>query len=169
MWKKPRPSHTYDPSVPSTSIGRSHTVSGCDFWKSPTGQEAQPPMPLEVGQGPLGIPASCDTSEQLEASPSPVLNILLGSDSLCGALGQMRGPGGGCFSKMYLQFKVIRPYGDTGRSEPTVLTCPSHTHNMYSNLLQPKGPTRTRPTCEHAQWDTLPARESTNTKSTEQQ
>lgn len=28
---------------------------------------------------------------------------------------------------MYLQFKVIRPYGDTGRSEPTVLNCLSHT------------------------------------------
>lgn len=120
--------------------------------------------PWMLARDPWTSQHPCDTSEQLEALPSPVLNILLGSDSLCGALGQMRGPGRGCFSKMYLQFKVIRLYGDTRKSEPTVLNCPSHTHNMYSKLLQPRGPTRTLPTCEHTQWDTLPSREFTTTK-----
>lgn len=76
----------------------------------------------------------CDTSEQLEAPPPPVLNILFGSDSLCGVLGLMQGRGSGG----ELPQNISPVQGDTKRSESTVLNFQNHIHNMDSDLLQPR-------------------------------
>lgn len=110
----------------------------------------------ELTRDPWTSQHPCDTSEQLEAPPPPVLNILLGSDSLCGVLGliQGRGWGGG------LPQNISPVQGDTKRSESTVLNCQNH---MDSDLLQPKSLQRDYQLVSTHNGTLSPAKEPTNT------